>query len=120
MKYLLKYKDIDVGILEGKEEDFLNLWGSFKVNIQTFAPASGEVKRLKEYIELSIRESELAERDHLEDLTEQYISLEREVEPYLDILESEEWVLIDEGGNNLKILSPSFKPDNSIVWRWRV
>lgn len=120
MKYLLKYKDIDVGVVEGKDEDFLNLWGSFRVNIQTFGSESEEIKRLKEYIELSIRESELAERDCLENLTEQYKILKREMELYMDILDSEEWAFVDEDGNYLNILSPLFEPDSSIVWRWRL
>jgi hypothetical protein len=114
MKYLLKYKETEVGTVEGREEDFLNLWGSFSKN------ANLKNESLLKFISLSIRESGLIEEDYLRDISNDLDSLEVELKPFKYFIESEDWKLIKETGEELNILAPSFKPDNSIVWRWRI
>jgi len=84
MKYLLKYKQIEVGTVEGIEEDFLNLWGSFSKS------ESLRDEVLLKFICLSIRESSLIEEDHLRDTSEDLARLEADIEPFEHFVESED------------------------------
>jgi len=114
MNYTLKYKDIEVGQIKGEEEDFPNLWGKLTKNESLTDEA------IINFIELSIEESNLIEEDHLRDISKEMTVLEKQIEPYMYLIDSEEWVLISDGGEAEKILVPSFKSNNSIVWRWSV
>ncbi len=114
MKYLLKYKEIEVGSIEGTDQDFLNLWGSFAQNKDIEDPA------LLTFLDLSIRESELIDQEHLINISSDLDKLAIEMEPFMYFIESEEWKLVTEKDEVLDILVPSFKPDKSIVWRWRI
>ena len=54
------------------------------------------------------------------DITDELKVLEQEIKPYMYFIESEDWILVSENKDKLNILVPSFKSDNSIVWRWRI
>ena len=69
---------------------------------------------------MSIKESDLIELDYLQDITDELKALEQEIKPYMYFIESDDWILVSENKDELNILVPSFKSDNSIVWRWRV
>lgn len=113
MKYTLKFQNIEVGIVEGTDEDFPNLWGTFKIS-KDLSDTS-----LLAFIELSKRESDLIEEDHIRNISLDVAKLEKEMEPYLNFVESNDWILKSEGNEVLKILVPSFRSDDSIMWRWR-
>ena len=114
MKYLLKYKEVEVGEVILQEEDFLNMWGSFKIN------DSLDNEDILNLVSLSKRESDLIEEDHLRDIDEELSIVSDNMEPYTYLIDSEDWVLINNEGDTLPILVPSFKSDDSLVWRWQV
>ncbi len=113
MRYILKFRSTEVGVIESTDEDFPNLWGEFKIDKNV------EEKPLLAFIELSKRESKLIDEDHIRDISSDIAELEKEMEPYLYFVESDDWTLETECNEVLKILGPSFKPDGSIMWRWR-
>ncbi len=120
MKFNLKYADILVGTVIKQNEDFPNLWGRFELVLSEKSLDDKIIIRLAEFIKLSIRESDLVEREHLDDVSKEFEQLNIDIEPYMDFIESEEWFLVDENGKENKILVPSFKSDNSILWRWGI
>ena len=114
MKYLLKYKEVEVGEVILQEEDFLNMWGSFRIN------DSLDNEDILNLVSLSKRESDLIEEDHLRDIDEELSIVSDNMELYTYLIDSEDWVLINNEGDTLPILVPSFKSDDSLVWRWQV
>lgn len=114
MNYTLKYKDIEVGKIKREDEDFPNLWGTFTINESLTDEA------IIKFIELSIKESNLIEGEHLRDISKEMDVLGKQMESYMYFIDSEEWALISRVSEVEKILVPSFKSSNGIVWRWLV
>ena len=110
MKYTLTYQKITVGTIEQNAADFPNLWGTYQLDLN----AVNLVPMLKAFIDYSVRAYELMETDQ-----ELWVkSIEEEEWKYQDIIDSEEWELIDDQKQLHGILVPNFQTHNEIVWRW--
>lgn len=105
--YQLFYGNQEIGTVEHLDSDFLNLFGTYtlKDNVQ---------KELNSYIDFSIKCDEMVESDDQEinDYVDKY------EKQFSSIIESDEWMLIHPNGEEIKILVPNFKANNTIVWRW--
>ena len=71
MRYILKFRNAEVGVIESTDEDFPNLWGEFKIDKNV------EEKPLLAFIELSKRESKLIDEDHVRDISSDIAELEK-------------------------------------------
>ncbi len=76
MKYPLKSKNIEVGVIEGTDENFLNLWGSFRISKDITD------KPLLTFIDVSMRENDLLDQDHIRDTSSEFAELDREMKPF--------------------------------------
>ncbi|WP_044213543.1 hypothetical protein [Flammeovirga sp. OC4] len=110
MEYKLYFDNDQVGIIEQKDADFPNLFGKYKV-----LPSIEEKQVLiYKYIQYSVKASNLMEEDEMK--WQDFIK--QEESKYIELIESEKWILIDQNGEIHKILIPNFCDKNEIVWRW--
>lgn len=107
MKYKLYYKEIELGYISYLDQDFPNLFGKYKLT-------SPLTKDIDQYINYSIESNRLmitSKSKWLEFINENG-------DKFHDLIESEDWKLIDEDGEAHLILVPNFCANNEIVWRW--
>jgi hypothetical protein len=114
MKFRLFYKDIEIAILKLLDSDFPNLYGHYEMS-RDFDCTSPKHKLLNDYIDFSIRSNELLDEDEAQ--YEAY--LKKNENQFMDLIESEEWYLINEDKERRSILAANFLNDEHIIWRWR-
>lgn len=110
MNYQLFFDDHQIGTITKKDEDFLNLFGTYDL----LASTEKAHPFIFQYIQYSIQASMLMGED--EKKWEEF--MEKEESKYMDLIETENWHLIDENGKTHKILVPIFHYNNEIIWRW--
>jgi len=72
-------------------------------------------RRVRDYMQFRIEADRLA-RDSPHSL-EEFLDL---TEPgFSDVINSMEWYLVDDQGDRLGILAPTFSPDGTVRWNWR-
>lgn len=111
--FTLLYQGVNLGQITLSDWDFPNLTGAF---IPETAADHPEIRRrVKDYVQFRIEADRLA-RDTPHSL-EEFLNL---TEPaFSDLIDSDEWSLVDEQGRRLRILAPTFSPDGRVTWRWR-
>jgi len=72
--------------------------------------------RMAGYITMSIEYGKLVMGN---DQTALKAHVEQEESQYLDMINSEEWTVIDSDGSIHHILAPIFHPENYLVWMFR-
>lgn len=110
VKYKLLYKNLEVGSVEQLNADFPNLFGKYELN-DSFL--TNEIL-VKNYIQYSIQAYILMNQD--EEKWIEFIGLEES--KYEELIDSEDWKLIDEKNEVHKIMIPNFCDQNQIIWRW--
>lgn len=109
-EYTLVFDGHDLGRVLEEDADFPNMSGTVE-----FFPAVGTVRALEhvmDYVAFSIRVQPLYEADRADE-----VSSEEEM-AFVDLIETEAWVLRDESGDEHGILVPLFGPGGEIIWRW--
>lgn len=110
MKYKLFFQENEVGTILKVDEDFPNLFGRYELS-------QNLVKQetiISEYVKYSVEASKLMESDE----TKWLEFIDNKESQFTDLIESEEWKLVDEYGKIHKIMIPNFCDKNEIVWRW--
>ena len=110
MKYRLYHKDYEIGIINQLDQDFPNLFGKYELNENL----EQENTLISQYVEYSVHASILMETNE-----EKWQDFMEKGDPkFIDLIESENWKLIDEKEKTHKILIPNFCDKKEIVWRW--
>ncbi len=105
--YKLFHDNILIANITQTDADFPNLFG-------TFTLAKAIPPHVQNYIEYRINISKFKDISSKEPM--EYIKQNDGI--FLDLIESEAWYLLDEQGTKDIIMSPHFRSDSSIVWRW--
>ena len=113
-QYRLFYQDVEIGNITHED-------GDFPKNFGTFHPVAGNnqspvSEKIRQYIAYSVAADRIMQEGR-EAEWERFV-IENE-SPFLDLIETDAWRLLDEEGIEL-ILIPSFCVDDGIVWRWNV
>ena len=110
MKYKLYFNGNVVGTVSHEDENFPNLFGRYDI-LPSFEQQGGLVN---EFIKYSVEASMLME----EDQNKWQEFMEAEEPKFIELIESDRWILVDESGEIHNILIPNFCSNNEIVWRW--
>jgi hypothetical protein len=107
----LYHKNLKIAMVTQKDFEFPNFFGEF--TLFEFDKQTQENLLIKNYIEYSIKESSL-----LEDSEEEWLKFFEEEEAKFEVLiDSEDWYFINESGEKIKILTPTFRAGNELMWR---
>ncbi len=111
--YALFYRGVNLGRVASSGRDLPTSAG---ILIPDTADDQPEIRhRVKDYVQFRIEEDRLA-RDSPHSL-EEFLEL---TEPgFSDLINSNEWELVDEQGAHLGILAPAFSADGMVTWSWR-
>ncbi|MBW1800112.1 MAG: hypothetical protein JRJ85_05210 [Deltaproteobacteria bacterium] len=119
MRYRLCYKHINIGIVEQKDSDFPNMLGDFQYSLSFHNSSDPLLERLREFVRIAQQEADLAVRESDEENEDEWNQLALEQEKYRDLIESDDWYLINIDTNEKEpILSPLLNRDGTIIWRW--
>ena len=118
MRYELRFRDIHVGIVTLKDSDFPNLWGDIDYDDVISHPTSENEIRMSQFIELNRESTRLVDLEDQEDVAAKLDLVNQQLVHFNDYIESDDWLLVNEGGETLPILVPMFRNDREIVWRW--
>ena len=120
-RYELYFGTRRVGAVTLRDSDFPNLWGSIAYDASITRPKSPEDRRMARFVELSIESMRLLMSDEDEDEDDDINPVDAELErDFSDLVDTNNWRLIDAQGKVEPILCPAFHPDDEIVWRWSV
>ena len=120
-RYELYFGTRRVGAVTQLDSDFPNLWGSIVYDASITRPQTPEDQRMARYVELSIESMRLMMGDTYveDDDDDESNPFEAEIDrDFMDLVETNDWRLIDAQGKVEPILFPVFHPDDEIVWRW--
>jgi hypothetical protein len=115
-KYKLLFRDIDVGVIRQQNVDFPNLWGQFEMSCNEDCPETRA--HIQRYIEYSREADRLMLQDDKPGSEWDVFRSQNETK-FVNLIESEDWWLVDEHGMRHAILIPRFCVDG-VVWRWNV
>src|SRR5262245_2828870 len=117
MRYELFFANTKIGIVTEVDADFPNLWGRIEYDATFNSPvgASADLSRFITLNRESIRLTELQEDTG--GVEADLAAVDSELQRYTAYVESEDWRLVDENGNDRPILVPIFR-DSEIIWRW--
>lgn len=110
MQYTLYFSNIKIGTVTQLDADFPNLSGTYELA----ASLVGKNQLFDNYIAYSVQSDTLMSRDMA--AWEKF--MEQEEHKYQELIDSENWKLIDEDGQPRSILIPIFGEDHRFVWRW--
>ena len=111
MKYQLYFGGHAIAVVEEKGDDFPTYFGEYQLLNEIEAP---ELERVRAYVDYSVRVRvwRPAEQDRMEE------SSLAEEETFMDLIESEEWYLVEaDSGERIGILIPIFRIGNRVSWR---
>ena len=110
-EFKLYYCDIFLGTISTGEADFPGISGQIEFNSE----ALNNQKALRDYIDFSIKSSELVLCDGIS--YEEFI--DREEPKHMIVIYSLDWSLISIDGTKTKILVPVFSQGNEITFRFQ-
>lgn len=117
-QYDLYFGFLKVGGVTQSHSDFPNLWGSVAYEPWLSSPRSPVEEHLVRFVALSEESSRLIEVEHEVDNSREQAVVDAEMEAkYMDLIESEEWWLVDREGREMPILCPIFS-EGGLVWAW--
>jgi hypothetical protein len=111
-KYKLIYKNYEIGTVTELSDEWPRPSGTIELN-DSLKEWNKETKSLLDYFGYSIKASALLENSRQEDYDR--FCEENECK-YLDLIDSEEWFLLDQSGKRNNIIIPIFSENNGIVW----
>ncbi len=118
-RYDLYFGSLKVGVVTQTDSDFPNLWGSITYEPTVLKRQSAETSRLARFVELNRESTRLADLEDQQEASREQEAVSAELEAnFMDYVESEDWLLIDERGRELPILCPILRDPGEIVWRW--
>ena len=109
MYYQLLYKDHVIAEITAEDSDFPTFFG--KYTLSAGLDQLPEMTQVLSYIDYSVRIWPLIEEDRTDEIDYD------EENQFIDLIESEDWWLLDENGEKTGILIPVFCTDNGINWR---
>jgi hypothetical protein len=112
IKYDLCFGESRLASVTRTGADFPNLWGEFR--LKESIREDDRLRHVVDYIDYSIRTAPLAEADQQDD------ARNAEEEKFIDLIDSNQWFLVDEKGQREPILIPIFHSEREIGWRWRM
>ncbi|MEM7604666.1 MAG: hypothetical protein AAF411_04855 [Myxococcota bacterium] len=112
----LVFGDMPIATIVQDDADFPTLFGTYTLTEGAERSAEGaertaEGERIHAYIAMSIRVFPLYEEGRDDEAAD-------EEEAFMDLIESEQWALIDAEGQRRSILIPVFSPGGRVNWRW--
>ncbi|NUQ65920.1 MAG: hypothetical protein HUU20_25945 [Pirellulales bacterium] len=109
--YTLEFRGVSLGIVTRKDSDFPNLWGSFTPLLADDHPEIRD--RIEHYRQYSVDADRLMETA----FSQWEASVNENDSEFLDLMECDDWFLVDPSGNKHGILIPIFTQEG-LVWRW--
>ena len=116
--YFLFFGDDRIGRVVCKDKDFPNIWGVLALDDRFSNPTTLAEQRLARFLELTRESMRLVDVMHEQDVSAELDERNRQLDPYNDYVESNDWRLVDDAGAVLPILCPIVSDDGGIVWRW--
>lgn len=111
--YILFFRDVRLGPVVLSDSAPSNLSGTLTLDSATDHPRIR--RRVANYIQFRTEASQLAQ-DSPHSL-EEFLNL---TEPgFVDLINSDEWALVDPQGNRVPILAPTFSGGRTLKWQWR-
>jgi len=107
----LFFGDVELGEVTRENGDFPNCFGRFRPSLKQDMPAIRE--EIQRYIDYSIEADRLAQHDP----TECDCFTATNEHKFLQLIDSDDWYLVDEQGKRSRILVPNFGTEG-IGWRW--
>lgn len=119
MKYNLFYRELVVGTIQREEVEWPWVHGKIELREGFLNDESELAEKIKKFRELTIEEERLSEESEYTDNSEELNAIyEREEKEFGDLIESNEWYLIEETKKEkIEICCPSFARDNYVSWR---
>lgn len=111
-KYKLFYKEYEIGIVTELSDEWPRPSGIIKLS-STLKELNEETKLLYDYFDFSIKAAAILENGSDEDYQEFCSNNEYK---YLEMIESEEWFLLDHSGNKINVAIPVLAEHNEIIW----
>jgi hypothetical protein len=110
--YRLCFEEYDLGKIVEEGADFPSRFGRW---IPDLDYSSEVAKRIREYVNYSVKSGQLFDATNGGPEWEEFIATH---EPkFEDLIESNQWHLIEPDGTRIGILVPNFLPDDKVVWR---
>src|SRR5262245_11896208 len=112
--YKLLVCDIEIGSVRQRDADFPNVWGDFEPAPEGAASPmrsriNGFVEHMREYSRLlSVEGQDGGELDRF---------YEKHGSDFVDLIECDDWSLVDATGLKHPILAPIFD-ESGVIWRW--
>lgn len=114
--YTLVLGDLEIGTVHQADADFPNVWGTFSPTPRIDRPEIRE--HVNHYIAYSREADRLMEEDGSAGGRYDAFVTQNERQ-FLDLIECDDWHLVDPSGKRHPILVPIFGVDG-VVWRWNV
>ncbi len=118
MLYNLYLGSMRVGCVVEKDSDFPNLRGRIAYDEAVSHPSTNEERRLVEFLELDRESMRLIDVEHEQDVADELSAINAPLEKYQDLIETDDWYLVDEQGSKHPIRCPVLRESGEIVWRW--
>lgn len=108
----LFYKETEIASVNFEEFDFPNSFGTFSLN-ESLDWSTSENSHLSNFIAHSVKFNQLLDISEAEAIK----LIEQEEGQFQDLIDSDEWYMLNEAGKRTAIMIPNFCIVNRIVWR---
>lgn len=110
--YKLLYKNYEIGTVTELNDEWPRPSGTIELN-ESLKNLNGETKSLFDYIDFSIKASEILDNgDH--EAYEKYCTDNES--RFMELIDGNDWFLVDRAGKKNNIVIPILSPNNEIVW----
>jgi hypothetical protein len=117
-QYELYFGAMKIGVIDQIDSDFPNLWGKITYDPALSEPRSEAGARLLRFVALNQESIRLAELEKEQESEREKAVNDELAADFNDLIESEDWRLIDAHGQAHPILCPILRDSGEIVWRW--
>jgi hypothetical protein len=118
-RYSLFFGYLKLGVVKQTDSDFPNLWGAVAYDSSLDHPQTPEAARLARFVALNKESIRLLDMEDEQDTSTERAVVDAELaKEYSDYVDSNEWRLVDDRGQERPILCPILRADDQIVWRW--
>lgn len=120
MSYELYFSDTKVGTIEYLESDFPSLYGQIIFDEKYLISNEPEISRVKQYLKLQAESCRFLDIEHEQTVETELEKINSKLDEYMDLIETDEWYLVDIDRRKHCILSPIIRLDNEVTWRWNI
>ena len=119
MKYKLFHSELFIGTIQREEAEWPWVHGEIELREDFLSDQSELAKKIKKFRELTIEVDRLTEEsEHTNNFEELEAAYEREELEFGELVESDDWYLIEETKRDrIEICCPSFARDDYVSWR---